>query len=40
MPSEVWNEIAYQFPHSNGCTVEVLEMISNSIPHIMMIVIT
>ena len=40
MPSKVWYEITNQFPNSNGCTVEVWEWISNSIPHFIMAVIT
>ena len=30
---KVWVEITYAFPNFNGCTVEVWEWISNSIPH-------
>ena len=33
MPSEVWDEITYQFPNFNGETVENWEWISNLIPH-------
>ena len=32
MLSKVWDEVTYPFPNSNGCTVEVWEWISNSIP--------
>ena len=40
MPSKVWDEITYPFPNFNGVTIEVWELISNSIPHIIMSVIT
>ena len=33
MHSKVWDEITYQFPNFNSCTIEVWEWISNSIPH-------
>ena len=39
MPGEVWGEITYPFPNFNGATVEVLEWISNLIPHVIMDVI-
>ena len=31
MPSKVQDEITYPFPNFNGCTIEVLEWISNFI---------
>ena len=41
MPSNVWDEIIYQFQNFNGCTVEVWDAwIINLIPHILMDVIT
>ena len=40
MPKQVWDEMTYPFPNFNGCTVEVLEWISNFIPHIILDVIT
>ena len=30
---DVWDEITNPFPNFNGYTVEVLEWVSNSIPH-------
>ena len=36
MPSKVWDEIACPFPNVNVATVEVLEWISNFIPHFTM----
>ena len=39
MPGKVWYEINNPLPNFNGCTVEVWECISNSIPHFMMDVI-
>ena len=36
MPSKVCDEITYPFPNFNSCTVEVLEWMSNFIPHFMM----
>ena len=33
MPSKILDEITYPFPNFNGCTVDVLEVISNFIPH-------
>ena len=36
MPSEVWVEITYPFPNTNGATVEVWEWIINFIPHFKM----
>ena len=32
MASRVWDEIIYQFPNFHGCTVEVLQWISNFVP--------
>ena len=40
MLRKVWDEITHPFPNFNGCTVEVLEWITNSIPHFIMDVIT
>ena len=40
MHSKVWNEITYPFLNFNGCTVEVLEWISDFILHFIMDVIT
>ena len=40
MPSKVWDERTYPFPNFNDYTVEVWERISNSIPHLIMDVIT
>ena len=40
MLSKVWDEVTYPFPNFNGCTVEVLEMISYFIPHFIKDVIT
>ena len=40
MPSKVWDEITYPFTNFNGCSVEVWEWISNSIPHFIMDLIT
>ena len=34
MPSKVWDEITYPFPNVNASSAEVLEWVSNSIPHI------
>ena len=39
MPSNVWDEITYPFPNSNGCTVEEWEWRGNLIPHILLDVI-
>ena len=39
MPGEVWDEITDPFPNFNGCTIEVLEWISNFIRHFIMDVI-
>ena len=36
MPMFVWNWITYPFPNVNGTTVDVLERISNFIPHLIM----
>ena len=36
----MWDEIIFPFPNFNGCTVEVWEWISNSIPHFKRHVIT
>ena len=36
----MWNEVTYPSPSVNGCTVEVWEWMSISIPHIMMDLIT
>ena len=36
MPCKVWDEITYPFSNFNGCTVEVWEWMSNSIPHFLM----
>ena len=36
MPSNAWDELTYQFPKFNGCTVKVWEWISNFIPHFVM----
>ena len=38
--SKIWDEITYPFPNCNGCTVEILELISNFIPHLIMDMIT
>ena len=38
--SKVWGEITYPFPNINDGTVEILELISNFTPHIIMNVIT
>ena len=40
MPGKVLHGIAYPFPNFNGCTIEVWEWTSNSIPHFIMNVIT
>ena len=40
MLRKVWDEIIYPFLNFNGATVEVLEWISNFIPHIIMDAIT
>ena len=32
---QMWDEIDYQFPNFNGCTVEVWEWINNFIPHLL-----
>ena len=37
---EMWDEITYPFPHSNGTTVEVWEWLSNVIPNVTWYVIT
>ena len=37
---KTWDEITHPFPYFNGCTVEVMEGISNSIPHFTGLVIT
>ena len=37
---KVWNEITYQFPNFNGCTVEVWEWIINFIQHFIGHVVT
>ena len=34
MSSEVWDEIIWRFPKSNGCSVEHQECKSNFIPHL------
>ena len=34
------DEITYPFPNFNGCTIEILEWISDFIPYIIMTVIT
>ena len=39
MPSKVWDEISYPLSNFNGAAVEVLQWISNFIPHLMMDVI-
>ena len=39
-PNKMWDEITYQFPNFNGCTVRVWERMNNSIPHFTMDVIT
>ena len=31
--SKVWDEITYSFPNFNDATVDVLEILSNLIPH-------
>ena len=38
--SKVWDEIIYPFPNFNGATGEVWEMISYSIQHFIMEIIT
>ena len=30
----MWDEVTYQFPNFNSCTVEIWEWINNLIPHI------
>ena len=40
MLRKVWDKIDYSFPNFNGYTVEVWERISNSIPELMMDVMT
>ena len=40
LPSKMWDQITYQFPHLNDCTIEVWEWISNFIPHLIMDVVT
>ena len=40
MPSKVWDVITFPFLNFNGCTVEVLEWISNFTAHLIMDVIT
>ena len=40
MLGKVWDEITYPFLNFNGAAVEVLEWISNYIPHFIMDVIT
>ena len=40
MSSNMWDEIAYQFPNFNGAIVKVWEWISNFIQHIKIDVIT
>ena len=40
MSNKVWDEIIYPFLNFNGCTVEVTEWISNSMPHFIGRVIT
>ena len=40
MPSKVWDGNTYLFPNFNGCTVEVLEWISNFISHILELKLT
>ena len=40
IPYKWWDGITYAFPNFNGCTVEVLEWISNFILHLVMDVIT
>ena len=40
MPGKVWDEITYPFLNFNGCTVEVLEWISDFISHLTEHVIT
>ena len=39
MPSKVWDEITFPSPNLNGCTIEVLGWISNSILYFMINVI-
>ena len=34
MPDEIWDAITYPFPNLNGAAVDVLEWISNFIPHL------
>ena len=38
--SKVWDEITYPLPNFNGCTIEVWEWISNSIPRFIEYMIT
>ena len=40
MPSKMWNEIIYSFPNFSGATVEVWELRTDFIPHIIMDVIS
>ena len=40
MPRKVWHETTYPFANFHGCTVEVLQWISDDIPHFIMDVIT
>ena len=40
MSNKMWDKITYPFPNFNGCRVEVVEWISNFIPHFIMEVIT
>ena len=35
----LWDEITYPFPNIDGCTIEIWEWISNSIPYFVMDVI-
>ena len=40
MPNKEWEKVTYQFANVNSCAVEVWELISNCIPHIVIDVIT
>ena len=37
---KVWDEMTYPFPNFNGCTVEILDRISNLTPHFTGLAIT